>query len=85
MLASYATVLLALSSLGRADVSTLELPVSAMLAGSAIVSLLVWDVRRAGGLAAWAEGMLVAVERWMGFLDQRAARRARRRRAKRRA
>jgi hypothetical protein len=39
------------------------------------VSLVVWDVRRAGGLGAWAQELLLAVGDWHEFLTRRKRRR----------
>jgi hypothetical protein len=50
------------------------------LAGS-VLSLVLWDVRRAGGLAAWAEGLLRPADRWHKLADRRKRRRDARRTA----
>jgi hypothetical protein len=55
-----------------------------VLGAASIVSLIVWDVRRAGGLGAWAQGLLPAVEGWVAFVDRRSRRRATRRSRRRR-
>lgn len=46
-----------------------------VMAGS-LMSLVVWDVRRADGFAAWMLGVLPAVEAVDKFLDERSKRRA---------
>jgi len=43
------------------------------------MSLIAWDVRRAGGLAAWAGELILAAGDWDEFVDQRKARRDARR------
>ncbi len=48
---------------------------SLVLVLGTIVSLIVWDVRRAGGLAAWAEELILAAGDWDEFVDQRKERR----------
>ena len=40
-----------------------------------IVALLIWDVRRAGGLAAWITALVPAAVEWDKFMDSRKARR----------
>jgi hypothetical protein len=60
------------------------LPALFILAVASVVSLIVWDVRRAGGLGAWAQGLLPAVEGWVDFVDRRSRRRAVRRSRRRR-
>jgi hypothetical protein len=44
------------------------------------VSLLSWDIRRAGGMGAWAQGLIPAMEALDRFRDEQSRRRARRRR-----
>jgi hypothetical protein len=36
----------------------------------ALVGLFVWDVQRAGGLAAWIDGFVVPARRWRTFFRQ---------------
>jgi hypothetical protein len=44
------------------------------------MSLLFWDIKRAGGVGAWALGVLSVMDAFDEFLDRWSTRRARRRR-----
>lgn len=57
--------------------------VLACLGVMSLVSLFIWDVKRAGGMGAWAQELLPAAESWASFFDRRAQRRRRRQRQKR--
>jgi hypothetical protein len=45
-----------------------------------VISLISWDIRRAGGMGAWALGLIPAMEALGRFHDEQSRRRAKRRR-----
>jgi hypothetical protein len=69
------------SALGPAVVeawlAALDAETLAAIATCSVIAVLGRDAHRAGGLAAWAQEILVAVEAWTGFFDRRRARRQR--------